>query len=242
MWGGLQVTRTEVQDNFYEILRVDPDAPPAVIRESYRRLMQHAGNHPDRGGDTQTAALINKAYTVLSKPEQRRDYDMRLDILRHVTTGFTPRADTNTLDPELDCLFCEQRHGIVCNDIPEVGCGVCGSPLQSVTDMRVESADQRAVHRLNKRFDVTFFTHWQQPRGFVARTEDISPQGLRMVTRRDVRSGQRVRLVSSILEAVGDITHCVPRHTRWRTENVAGVAFLTLRFARSIGGFVSRRA
>ena len=236
------MNRTEVHSNFYEILRVDRDAPLAVIRESYRRLMQHAGNHPDRGGDTKTAALINKAYAVLSDPEQRRDYDVRLDILRRVTTGISVEPARMAIDPDLDCLFCEQPHGVVGPDTADMGCEVCGSPLQSVADMRMETADQRAVQRLSKRLELKFFMHWQQPRGFEARTEDISPQGLRMVTRRDVRSGQRIRLVSNILEAVGDITHCVPRHTRWRSENVAGVAFVTLRLMRSIGGFVSRRA
>jgi len=236
------MARAEVQSNFYEILRVGRDASAGVVRESYRRLMQHAGNHPDRGGDTKTAALINKAYSVLSDPDQRRDYDHRLDILQHVTAGIAVEPVRKALDPRLVCMFCEQPHGVVCHDAPEVGCEVCGSPLRSVANKRMDAADQRAVHRLDKRLDLTFFTHWQQPIGFAARTEDISPQGLRMVTRRDIRSGQRIRLVSDILEAVGDITHCVPRHTRWRTENVAGVAFLTLRLARSVGGFVSRRA
>lgn len=236
------MTRAEVQGNFYEILRVDRDALPGVIRESYRRLMQHAGNHPDLGGDTRTAALINKAYSVLSDPEQRRDYDMRLDILRCVTTGISIEPVNRAVDPDLDCLFCEQPHRAIGQDTPEIGCEVCGSPVQSVTDMRMEAADQRAVQRLNKRFDLLYYTHWRQPKGFAARTEDVSPQGLRMVTRGNVQNGQRVRLVSNVLEAVGEITHCVPRHTRWRTENVAGVSFLTLRFARSIGGFVSRRA
>ena len=236
------MTRPEVQSNFYEILRVDQDAPAGVIRDSYRRLMQHAGNHPDLGGDTRTAALINKAYAVLSDPEQRRDYDVRLDILQRVTTGIMVEPTKNMLDPEFDCLFCEQRHGVICQEASEVSCEVCGSPVQSVSDMRMDTVDQRAVHRLDKRLDLTFFMHWQQPSGFAARTEDISPQGLRMVTRRDIRRGQRIRMVSSILEAVGEITHCVPRHTRWRTENVAGVAFLTLRLVRSVGGFVSRRA
>jgi hypothetical protein len=236
------MTRAEVQGNFYEILRVDRDAPPAVIRESYRRLMQHSGNHPDLGGDTGTAALINKAYSVLNNPEQRRDYDIRLDILQRVTAGIAVAPVRKPLDPSFDCLFCEQPHGAVCQDEPGVGCEVCGSPLQSVADMRMDSADNRAVHRLDKQVELTFFTHWQQPAGFAAQTEDISPQGLRMVTRGAIRSGQRIRLVSNILEAVGDITHCVPRHTRWRTENVAGVAFLTLRLLRSVGGFVSRHA
>ena len=234
--------KVEVQGNFYDVLGVDPGASVDTIRATYRRLMQHSGNHPDLGGDAKTAALINKAYAVLKHPEQRREYDLRLDVLRQIQAGFTSEPEHMRSNPSAECPFCARPSHKVVVDIPEVGCEHCGSPLATVQEMDFSTEDQRAVQRFDKQLDLTFFTHWQQPRGFVARTEDLSPQGLRMVTRNDVRVGQRVRLVSDALDAVGQVTHCVPRPVRWRTENVAGVAFLTLRFARAVGGFVSRRA
>jgi hypothetical protein len=233
--------KVEVDGNFYEVLGVDPDATPGVIRETYRRLMQQAGNHPDLGGDNRTAALMNKAYAVLKNPQQRHEYDLRLDVLRQVSIGLTVESSEKPLDPSTRCLFCEQRHDNACRDAPEVGCETCGSPLHAVENIRITTSDKRAVQRVGRQLDLTFFTDWRQPKGFAARTEDISPQGLRMVTRNAIHPGQRVRLVSNMVEAVGDVTYCVPRHVRWRTENVAGVAFLTLRFLRSVGGFVSRR-
>ena len=233
--------RVSVQGNFYDVLGVNPDASLDDIRETYRRLMQHSRNHPDLGGDATTAALINKAYAVLKNPEQRHEYDLRLDILQRVSMGFGGESQRKALDPSVECLFCERPLDTVVTDTPDVGCDQCGSPLGTVQDMSIGTTDQRAVLRIDKQLKLAFFTHWQQARGYAARTEDLSPHGLRMVTRSDVRVGQRIRLVNSVLDAVGDVTHCVPRHRRWRTENVAGVAFLTLRFARSVGGFVSRR-
>ena len=157
----------EVQANFYEVLHVDRDASPSVIRESYRRLMQHAGNHPDLGGDTRTAALINKAYAVLSDPAQRRDYDLRLEILNRVTTGIAVEPKRRPLGPGSECLFCEHPHDYVSDDTHGIGCDKCGSPLQAVGSLRLDTNDKRAVERLDKRVDLTFFTHWRQARGFV---------------------------------------------------------------------------
>lgn len=238
--GVSRVDKVEVQGNFYDVLGVDPGTSLDAIRESYRRLMQQAGNHPDLGGDARTAAMINKAYAVLKDPEQRRDYDMRLEVLRQVSVGFAGNPGQHPQDPSNACLFCQRplENGVA--DTPDAGCDHCGSPLGTPRELDFNKDGQRAVRRVNKQLNLMFFTHWQQRRGFAAKMEDLSPRGLRMVTRSDVSAGQRIRLISDVVDAVGEVTHCVPRHFRWRTENVAGVAFLTLRFARSAGGFVSR--
>lgn len=144
------------------------------------------------------------------------------------------------LDPARECLFCEAPHECAANN-DDASCESCGSPLSVAENLRIEPADKRAVARIPKRLQITFFTHWPQSRGFSGRTEDVSLSGLRLVTTQHVRQGQRIKLVSRVIEAVGDITHCAPRKTRWRSEHVAGVSFLTLRFVRSVGGFLSRR-
>ena len=58
--------------NYYRILHVQPDAPTEIITASYRSLMTTLRMHPDRGGDHETAAVINQAYDVLSDPAKRR--------------------------------------------------------------------------------------------------------------------------------------------------------------------------
>ena len=137
---------------------------------------------------------------------------------------------------------CEQPHDFGTHELDEASCNTCGSSLQGVDSFGVESSDQRAVHRLGRSLDMTVFTHWTQKKGFAAKTEDISPHGVRMVAQCGLRPGQRIRLVSDMLDAVGEITHCASGRSLLRDVTIAGVAFLALRFNRPAGVFVSRRA
>ncbi len=66
--------------NYYEVLDVPYTATRSEITRSYRQLMRLA--HPDRFSDEsarkkgeERAKLLNEAYSVLSKPEIRREYD-----------------------------------------------------------------------------------------------------------------------------------------------------------------------
>jgi len=70
--------------NFYQLLDVPPDATPEQIKAAYRIQVQLY--HPDRlqgAGDKVRAYAeerlkkINAAYTILSDPAKRRDYDAR---------------------------------------------------------------------------------------------------------------------------------------------------------------------
>ena len=120
-------------------------------------------------------------------------------------------------------------------------CDTCGSPLSAAKDHRIETECQRAVRRIGKRHRITFYTHWPQRRGFRGHTEDLSLNGLRFCTRRELQAGQRIKIVSNVVEAVGRVTHCARERRGWAMQCVAGVSFLTLRFVRSVGGFVSDR-
>ena len=232
------MSTVDLDINYYEVLGVARDASQQLICESYRRLMQ-AGQHPDRGGDARTAALINKAYAILKDPVQRKDYDTRLDILARVTMGLEIEAPPEVCDPSKHCVFCGRSHNYGINASREDSCENCGSPLRGVDNYRPANGDLRTIWRLDRELETVFLTHWQQAKGCLATTVDISPRGMRIVTPHDLHPGQRIRLANNVLQAVGKITHCATRRKGWRVENVAGISFLTLRILRPIGGFVS---
>jgi molecular chaperone DnaJ len=62
--------------DFYAILGVSVRAEPAEIKRAYRRLA--FAHHPDVGPnpDAQRFHEVHEAYEVLSKPDQRRAYDV----------------------------------------------------------------------------------------------------------------------------------------------------------------------
>lgn len=66
------------RQSYYDILRVSPDAEPEVIAAAHRTLMAKLKKHPDLGGDPAEAILINRAYEILSNPEERAVYDSLL--------------------------------------------------------------------------------------------------------------------------------------------------------------------
>ncbi|KAG8059800.1 hypothetical protein GUJ93_ZPchr0002g23416 [Zizania palustris] len=64
--------------DYYKVLEVDYDASDDIIKLSYRRLALRW--HPDKHkGDNDVTAKfqdINEAYTVLSDPAKRLEYDL----------------------------------------------------------------------------------------------------------------------------------------------------------------------
>ena len=65
--------------NYYETLKVSPDASRGEIKSAYRRLARKL--HPDKNNGSETTArafaAIAEAYEVLGNPKQRAAYDKR---------------------------------------------------------------------------------------------------------------------------------------------------------------------
>ena len=229
---------TEPNQDYYQLLHVHPSAPMAIIKASYRTLMQQLKAHPDLGGDHAQAALINEAYATLTDENRRAAYDAE----RTEETAAPPpksggrrsSADVDSPAPSTSasCAFCGQtRFGEADT------CTRCRSPLTIVARSMSHAQDSRAIERLQKRQPLRFFTHWPQPALFGA-TVDISLDGMLFESPIQLTQGQLIKLDCDVCHATAQVAHCKPHGAMWRV----GVAFTTLEFQQSRGGFVSAQA
>ncbi|CAE6971949.1 DNAJ1 [Symbiodinium microadriaticum] len=60
-------------EDYYTLLGVSPTSSLQEIRTRFRALVLTA--HPEKGGDPETFHKLNKAYSVLSDPAKRKEYD-----------------------------------------------------------------------------------------------------------------------------------------------------------------------
>jgi c-di-GMP-binding flagellar brake protein YcgR len=88
---------------------------------------------------------------------------------------------------------------------------------------------------------ITYYTHWPQQKGFSGRIEDLSLNGLRLVTAQGLTEGQCTKIVSDVVQAVAQVTNTLYERRGWSRRCVAGASFITLRFGQSVGAFVSDR-
>ena len=60
-------------ENYYDILGVGKSATQEEIKKKFRELSKK--HHPDKGGDEEMFKKINEAYSTLSDPDKRAEYD-----------------------------------------------------------------------------------------------------------------------------------------------------------------------
>lgn len=66
-------------ETLYSVLGIDKSATEEEIKQAYyRKATEH---HPDRGGDAEVMATVNRAATVLLNTELRKKYDDELGML-----------------------------------------------------------------------------------------------------------------------------------------------------------------
>lgn len=225
--------------NFYQLLHVHPDAPDAIIQASYRTLMQKLKHHPDLGGSHSHAALINEAYATLTNPTARAAYD-RLKFGSERTTDNTQQqkpqypAVTGTVSEPYKpnamsrCLFCNAGN----HEADE--CDTCGSPLAPVAQVPETSSSKRLLERIQKLHPVTLTLYWPGS-PVAAQSLDISPRGIRFVAALELRQQDIVKIDCSVCTAVARIAHVKPGNNGFSH----GAEFLTLKFKRPVGTFIS---
>ena len=241
--------------NYYRILHVQADAPPAIIRTSYRTLMQKLKLHPDLGGDEWNASLLNEAYAVLSNPDKRAAYD-RLHLKGK--TAFGPQTRKRTTETpgkgknqfrqssarythsNSVCHFCGTPKPVRFRYGGSYDCTLCASPLQTVVQMRSVANTQRAVHRTSHHAPIVFFTEVGDRTGNFGTISDLSPRGLQFLSATQVMEEQVLKITSEVLSATARVIYC--RLVRNCGRHAVGVEFITLRFHNCAGTFISENA
>ena len=87
--------------DYYEALQISPNADADTVQRVFRLLAQRF--HPDNAetGDAQRFRALHDAYTVLSDPEKRAQYDIHHQTLRQERWRFAATAKANT-DVEME--------------------------------------------------------------------------------------------------------------------------------------------
>lgn len=80
------MNRDWLRKDFYRLLEVDKGAGQSEIKKSYRRLAQklHPDANPEDPGAAERFKEVSEAYSVLSDPDRRKEYDQ----VREMGAGF----------------------------------------------------------------------------------------------------------------------------------------------------------
>jgi len=237
--------------NYYRILHVQPDAPDAVIRASYRTLMQKLRLHPDLGGDDWNAALLNEAYRTLSDPDRRAAYDRNCEQHRAGRGAGARRGDRSRAGagPEsrppssapraLLCPFCTASNVRGRHYSASDHCVSCHSPLTPAAEIRRVGKDRRSLTRQPVELAATFFTRWPQARGHSGLVTDFSPRGVQLVGDERLPTNAFIKIDAGEFAAIARVASCRQRPDR---RYATGLEFITLAIYRKDGLFISESA
>jgi curved DNA-binding protein CbpA len=235
--------------NYYRILHLQPDAPTAVIKASYRALMQEVGMHPDLGGDHERAAWLNEAFATLSDPVRRAEYNRQLrwktaSVVEHPATAPAPAprpapTAAASTPPAPTCVFCGGRCSPASDDRPDATCATCGSALCTVSRYQDGKQSRRSLDRLRRDMPMKFRRSASRQQVWTGTTEDISLNGMRFTSSVELACGERLQVECSFCSAVG-----VVKSARRGSGSLSilwhyGVEFERLRITRDHGGLVS---
>ena len=98
--------------NYYDILGVKQDASAKEIKLAYRKKIRKY--HPDLNKSARAekiAKVINLAYTILSDPFKRQDYDLQLNAFALPTRDYTDISATpQEVWDDISDIYKEAQH------------------------------------------------------------------------------------------------------------------------------------
>ena len=218
--------------SYYRILQIQPDAPPEIIQASYRALMKELRRHPDLGGSTEEAFVLNEAYEILMDPEKRTAYDDRI-FHKSINGGprFT-RRDTSTII----CPVCAAK--VLRQPKPGEFCRNCRTPLCSDLEVETDDENRRAISRIKSSTTIEYYTTWpgalQQ-----GRMLDFSPKGMRFLCEEELSTGTVLKISCPLLEAAGTVTNLSHETPTEHLSYAVGIYFIAVHFTDVHGTFLS---
>lgn len=221
--------------NYYRVLQTQRDAPLAIIEASHQALR---ASHPDQ------QALLDEALALLSDPELRATYDRLIEAYDHQEALARIRLDraragVGDYEPTIRCYcaFCKRPHMKLDDGDPETRCDECESPLFPPPRQLLALA-RRAVARVRRSDPVTLFFDWPS-RGLAGQVIDLSPTGMRCETTAALDLNDVIKVTSDAFQAVGSVAHGTRERTPEAIKINAGLRFLAVRFATTLGNFRS---
>ena len=221
--------------NYYRILQVQPDAPHEIIHASYRAIMRDLKQHPDLGGSTYEAAIVNEAFETLGDPKRRAAYDQEL-FLR-----FTKQTQSRTKQPitPVICPVCKRPP----SRKPEPGdvCATCRTPLQSAEPQSAERTNNRVLERTRSSEPVNYYSAWPG-KAEKGRMIDFSPKGMRFICGERLSPQTVLKISCRLFEASGTVTNVSEEMENAQRYYAVGVCFLAVCFTEPRGTFFSTSA
>lgn len=109
-------------EDYYEVLQIQPTAPAEVVDAAYKALILR--HHPDHGGSTEMAKLLNEARRVLNNPQSRAAFDKQR----------TRKGEQKAI---IACPHCGTRCGLpaVSGRVYDLAKGKCGQCRRSFLDV-----------------------------------------------------------------------------------------------------------
>ena len=239
----------ENRRNYYRILHVQPDAPLALIKSSYRTLMQTLKMHPDLGGDNWNAQLINEAYAELSDQERREEYDARFLNREKAKRQEQVNEPVSELQPKplptsmSYCLFCKTPYRFDQMNLYDGLCQECASPLNRLPEEAVSLNFKRSLQRIKISELIKYYTYWPQaPKQ--ALVTNLSPRGVGLLVENFIvnEGGVLLKLEGQQVSGVARIVHQRSMKTPQSNFKVyMGMEFLSCHFEKRQGCFLSLR-
>jgi curved DNA-binding protein CbpA len=221
--------------NYYRVLQVQPDALPEIINASYRTMMRELKKHPDLGGSTAEAALLNEAYEILGDPSRRAAYDEEL--------FFHSIQTPDSRDKKPSALACCPVCNRPLSQKPAPGeiCQTCRTPLPSDRQQESIKTRGRSLDRIKNSDPIYYYSEWPG-KAKQGRMIDFSPKGMRFISSEKLMLESVLKISCKLFEASGTITNVNEEKSDGQECYSVGVRFIAVRFEESRGTFLCTSA